>query len=157
LRLTNSSFFWHWLFEQIAVQMVQKEMAAPASILHVDDDPDIRLIVDMSLSLDRGLRVSSASSATDAIAALERPGAARPDLVILDYRIGAADGLDLLGRIRAIPGAARIPVIFLTARAMPKDLSAMIAAGAAGVLTKPFNPLTLAREVRRLMGGRAAP
>lgn len=130
-------------------------MAESCSVLHVDDDGDIRLIVEMALRLDDGMCVRSAANVDEALAIVQGAPGFRPGIILLDERIGSDTGIALLGRIRAMRRFACTPVIFLTARAMPKDVAAMIAAGALGVLTKPFNPLTLAREIRELVSSQA--
>ena len=98
-------------------------------VLHVDDDSDIRLIVDMALRLDNGMRVRSIATIEEALATLLGDTDYRPGVILLDQRIGGATGMELLGRIKSIARLAKTPVIFLTARAMAKDVEAMTAAG----------------------------
>lgn len=114
-------------------------------VLHVDDEPDIREVVEMSLALDPGLSVQSCSSGTDA---LSRVGEWVPDLILLDVMMPVMDGPATLVRLRATPASAGIPVVFMTARAQARELEHFRSLGAAGVIAKPFDPMTLAVSVR---------
>lgn len=109
------------------------------------------MLVRMALMLRRDFSVHGASNAEEAVTIL-LSGGFHADAIVLDYRIGNADGIDLLRHFRTIPSLEHTPILFLTGRLMAQETAAMIAAGAAGILPKPFNPLTLAGEVRRLMG-----
>jgi len=113
-------------------------------ILHVDDDPHIRDIVDLSLGLDSTYTVTSCGSADEALAtASERP----PDLILCDVMMPGMDGMAMLTRLRENATTAKILVIFMTARSQTADLEQLKALGAA-VITKPFDPMKLADTVR---------
>jgi CheY-like chemotaxis protein len=114
-------------------------------VLHVDDEPDIREVVEMSLGLDPSLSVQSCSSGADA---LSKVGKWIPDLILLDVMMPFMDGPTTLVRLRETPDAAEIPVVFMTARAQTRELEQFRALGAAGVIAKPFDPMTLAVSVR---------
>jgi CheY-like chemotaxis protein len=114
-------------------------------VLHVDDEPDIREVVEMSLGLDPGLALRSVSSGN---AALTEVGPWAPDLILLDVMMPVMDGPATLARLRETPEAAGIPVVFMTARAQTRELEHFRSLGAAGVIAKPFDPMTLAVSVR---------
>jgi len=114
-------------------------------VMHVDDEPDIREVVEMSLSLDPNLTVRSCASGTDALSAV---GEWAPDLILLDVMMPVMDGPATLARLREIPASADIPVVFMTARAQTRELEHFRSLGAAGVIAKPFDPMTLAVSVR---------
>jgi CheY-like chemotaxis protein len=122
-------------------------------VLHVDDEPDIREIVEMSLGLDPALTVRSCSSGGDALAAAV---AWSPDLILLDVMMPMMDGPTTLTHLRQSPRTADIPVVFMTARAQPRELEHFVSLGAEGVIAKPFDPMTLAAAVRNYVGGLAA-
>jgi CheY-like chemotaxis protein len=122
-------------------------------VLHVDDEPDIREIVEMSLGLDPDLTVRACSSGGDALAAA---AAWSPDLILLDVMMPVMDGPTTLTHLRQSPRTADIPVVFMTARAQPRELAHFISLGAEGVIAKPFDPMTLAAAVRNYAGGLAA-
>ncbi len=116
------------------------------TILLVDDDPV--MVRAAAAGLERaGYRVLRAGTAAEALACLA-DGA--PDLLLLDARLEDADGPELLERLRAA-GAADVPAIFLTALTDAAALIGLCEAGAVGVLLKPFDPLTLAEDVERLL------
>ena len=117
-------------------------------VLHVDDEPDIREVVEISLGLDPDFMVRSCPSGGDAITAAADWS---PDLILLDVMMPGMDGPMTLSRLRDSPRTSGIPVIFMTARAQPQELEHFRALGAEGVISKPFDPLTLAASVRRHM------
>jgi len=130
-------------------------MSRPLAILCIDDDPDIRTIAAMALALDPAIAVRGAASGADAIALL-REEAWRPDAIMLDVTMPGMDGPATLAAIRAL-GLDEVPVIFMTARARKTDLDSYDLLGADGVIVKPFDPLSLADDVRSLVDrGRAA-
>ena len=114
-------------------------------VLHVDDEPDIREVVEMSLSLDPDLVVRSCPSGA---AALEVSVEWPPDLILLDVMMPVMDGPAMLKQLRARPRTTYTPVVFMTARAQARELESFVALGAAGVIPKPFDPMTLAASVR---------
>ena len=114
-------------------------------ILHVDDELDIREIVEISLGLDPELLTRSCSSGEEAIElALDW----HPDMILLDVMMPMMDGPKTLASLRANPQTAGIPVIFMTARAQTRELDLFRSLGAVGVIPKPFDPMTLATAVR---------
>jgi len=122
----------------------------PLTILHVEDDADIRMIAGMALTLDPAIRVRSVDTGAAALAVLEQ-GDPVPDLLLLDAMLPDMDGTGLLARIRALPGMATTPAVFMTARARAGDLERYRVAGAIGSIVKPFDPLTLAARLRTLL------
>lgn len=118
------------------------------AILYVDDDPDIREIVDMALGLDGELSVHTCGSGAEAIAVTANW---TPDLILLDFMMPVLDGPATLAALRLNPALVDVPVVYITARTAERDINALMATGAAGVLAKPFNPLTLATECRQFL------
>lgn len=122
-------------------------MSAPLHLLFVDDDPDIRTIVELALGLDPTIALHVAASAREALALA---AADRFDAALLDVTMPDMDGPALFTALRAY--AARLPVIFMTAHGRDHEVAALRALGAAGVIVKPFEPLSLAAELRALLG-----
>lgn len=114
-------------------------------ILHVDDEPDIREIVDISLGLNSDFEVRACASGADAVAAAVEWS---PFLILLDVMMPGMDGPTTLAQLRRNPRSADIPVLFMTARAQTREVEHLIALGAQGVISKPFDPMTLAVLVR---------
>lgn len=114
-------------------------------ILHVDDEPDIREIVDLSLSLNPDFQVRACGSGAEAI---ETAAEWSPGLILLDVMMPRMDGPTTLSHLRKNPQTTNIPVLFMTARAQNREVEQFIALGAQGVISKPFDPMTLAFTVR---------
>jgi CheY-like chemotaxis protein len=114
-------------------------------ILHVEDEPDIREVVKMSLALDPEIDLKSCDSGSDALA---QAASWSPDMILTDVTMPVMDGPQLLVHLRANARTAGIPVVFMTARAQRSEVTHLLSLGAAGVVAKPFDPLTLATSVR---------
>jgi CheY-like chemotaxis protein len=125
-------------------------------VFYVDDEPDIREVAVMSLELDPEIEVRTASSGREALAQLDGLRW-RPDVLLLDVMMPEMDGPTLLARIREQTALAEVPAIFITARAQVHELDRFRAAGAAGVIHKPFDPMTLPDALRSVLAaGRQA-
>jgi diguanylate cyclase (GGDEF)-like protein len=116
------------------------------TLLYVDDDADIREIVQMALSLDGNINVIVSDGGERALLKMR---VEQPDLVILDVMMPGMDGPTLLKRMRAEPALVHIPVIFMTAKANPEEV-ARYRESAIGVIAKPFDPMTLGGQVKAL-------
>jgi CheY-like chemotaxis protein len=125
-------------------------------VIYVDDEPDIRTIVEMSLSLDPDLDVRIAESGRAALTMLA--GDWEPDIALLDLMMPEMSGLELLAHLRDLPRFAALPIVFVTASARQGDVDRYLSEGADGVIVKPFDPLSLARTLRehyaRIVGER---
>ncbi len=119
-----------------------------AHILVVDDDPDLRGLVEYRLRKE-GHQVLAASDGPAALAAVAERG--RPDLAVLDVAMPGMTGLELLVALREQPGMQDVPAIFLSARILPSDIAAGRALGAS-YLTKPFVAPALLAAVRAVLG-----
>ncbi len=117
-------------------------------ILYVDDDPDIREIAEMALCLDPSFEVRTFGSGHEAH---EGARSWRPDLIMLDFMMPVLDGPGTLALMRTNQDLADVPVVFITARTSERDVKALMAAGAVGVLAKPFDVMTLADECRQFL------
>ncbi|MFN4038120.1 MAG: response regulator [Erythrobacter sp.] len=117
-------------------------------VLYVDDDPDIREIALLALSLDPAIE---ARSAPDGMAALAMVSDWMPDIVLLDVMMPELDGPGTLVRLRQQPATADLPVVFITARAQKQEIQNFAMLDARGVIAKPFDPMTLAQHVRSFL------
>src|SRR5580700_2400749 len=114
-------------------------------ILHIDDDADIREIVQFSLALDPGLTPMSCASGGGALAIAAEWA---PHLILCDVMMPGMDGPTTLARLRENPKTAKIPIVFMTARAGLDELRHLMSLGATAIFTKPFDPMKLAGMVR---------
>lgn len=118
--------------------------APPARVLVIDDEPQIRKFLDISLRA-QGYLVSLATNGGEGLALLAMQGA---DLVILDIGLPGKDGHEVLGELRQW---SQVPVIMLTVRAGEAEKVAALDAGANDYLTKPFGVQELMARVRALL------
>ena len=117
------------------------------SILVADDDAAIRTVLNQALSR-AGYEVRSTSNAATLWRWISQ---GEGDLVITDVVMPQMDGPSTLARIRTMPGHEHTPVIFMTARTQPQEQSRYIALCAIGVISKPFDPMTLGQQVRAIL------
>ncbi|CAM3712115.1 response regulator [Corallococcus sp. ZKHCc1 1396] len=123
-------------------------MAPIQKVLLVDDEDDIRTIGQLSLSrVGKWQTVLAASGAE----ALEKAAAEAPDLILLDVMMPGMDGPTTFGRLRAQPATANTPIIFMTAKIQKQEVARYLELGAVGVIGKPFDPMTLPQEIRKLV------
>jgi CheY-like chemotaxis protein len=116
-------------------------------ILIVEDQPDIRKLIRMTLEFED----YEIHEATDGGFGLRMAGAVRPDVVLLDVMMpGELDGLQVCQRVKSDPALASTKVILLTARGQLRDREAGKQAGADEYLVKPFSPLQLIDTLERL-------
>lgn len=123
-------------------------MEKPPSILIVDDDTDLRALVESSLTRN-GMRAVTAASAAQAEAVLATGDI---DLVVLDLMMPGEDGLSFCRRLRT---TSQVPVIMLTAIAEDIDRIVGLEVGADDYLGKPFNPRELVARIKAVLRRRA--
>jgi len=117
------------------------------SILTVDDSASIRQAIKIAL-VTEGYQVTEAANGAEG---LTKAGAGGFDLIITDLNMPVMDGLTMIKSLRAKPGQAGVPILFLTTES-DADLKAEArAAGATGWLTKPFQPDQLLRVVKKVL------
>lgn len=122
-------------------------------ILVVDDDDLLREVASTALTLVAGWQVSTAQSGGQAQQLARRE---RPDAILLDVMMPEVDGPATVAALRADPATRDIPIIFLTAKMPPEDLGEWEPLHLAGVIPKPFDPMTLAADISRLLGWQGA-
>jgi len=119
-----------------------------ARILVVDDEDHIREVAEVSLEAIGGHEVVTAASGIEAI---EKAVTERPDAILLDVMMPELDGPATLARLRSEPATRGIPVVFLTAKVREGDVERLRALDVAGVLAKPFDPMTLSEQLSRIL------
>ncbi|MGZ5180763.1 MAG: response regulator [Ramlibacter sp.] len=116
-------------------------------MLYVEDDADIRTIAALALEAVGGLTLQACACGADAIAQAEAFG---PDLLLLDVMMPGMDGPTTLARLRELPATREVPVVFMTAKVQASEIENYKALGALGVISKPFDPMRLADQVKAL-------
>jgi DNA-binding response OmpR family regulator len=114
-------------------------------LLVVEDDRELMQLLDLALTDIGSFSIRQCLDATSALAAVDDGYA--PDLALLDLNLPDMDGTELMQQIRA-RGHDRLPVVFLTGTTDEAVRNNLLDQGATGILTKPFNPMTLADEIR---------
>ena len=117
-------------------------------VLLAEDEEDIRKVAQISLQFRGGWQVSLAGDGEEC---LIKAAAERPDLILLDCMMPKLDGYETCRRLKADPALREIPVIFLTAKSQESEVRKGLELGAAGYLIKPFNPMSLATEIRKIL------
>lgn len=117
-------------------------------VLIIDDEPDIREATQVCLEIARGWHVTTASSSSEG---LKKAASEQPDVVLLDVMMPDMDGLATFERLRTNPTTRHIPVILLTAKAQPADRRHFTQLEVAGVITKPYDPITLADQISEFL------
>jgi CheY-like chemotaxis protein len=117
---------------------------AAKRILIIDDEADIREVAQLSLEISNDWEVLTAASGQEGlqIAAKEKPNA-----ILLDVMMPDMDGPTTWQHLQKNPATQNIPVIFLTAKVQATEQRRYAQLGVTAVLTKPFDPVTLADRV----------
>jgi CheY-like chemotaxis protein len=116
-------------------------------ILYVEDDNDIRAIAGFALAQLGAFAVAACASGADALA---RATTFRPQLLLIDVMMPGMDGPATLERLRALALTATTPVVFMTAKVQPAEIARYHELGALGIISKPFDPMTLCETIRAI-------
>jgi CheY-like chemotaxis protein len=118
-------------------------------VLLVDDEDDIREVAGMSLETVAGWSILEARSGREG---LKIAAAEQPDAILLDVMMPDMDGPATFMNLQNDAATKNIPVIFLTAKAQTREQRSFRELGAQGVISKPFDPMTLADQVAEILG-----
>ena len=118
-----------------------------ASILVVDDEPDILKVVSFRLKR-AGYNVVSAADGEEALKLVQKE---KPDLILLDIRLPSIDGYEICKRIKSNNALKHTPIIFLTASSGARIVDAVKKFKADGYLIKPFEPEELLKAVESII------
>jgi CheY-like chemotaxis protein len=118
------------------------------TVLMVDDDANIRYITELSLSGLTDWKVKTVSCGAEAV---QTAGEEQFDLILLDMMMPDMDGITCFGELRSRLHAQMPPVIFMTAKARIEEVNRFYSIGAAGVITKPFDPMKLPEEIQSIL------
>ena len=130
-----------------AAQQKGEKMTELTTILHVEDDADILEIAQLALGVVGGFEVFQADRGEKA---LEIIAEAAPQLILSDIQMPGLTGPETLAAIREIPGFETVPSIYMSAKLMEVDKDTMNGPYDLGLISKPFDPTTLADQVREL-------
>ena len=116
-------------------------------ILYVEDEPDIQAVAKLALEMVGGFTLEVCSSGKEA---LEKAPGFTPQLLLLDVMMPGMDGPATLTALRAQPGTAATPAIFMTAKVQPGEVAQYREQGAVDVIPKPFDPMTLSSTIEEI-------
>ena len=122
-------------------------MASAQKILIVEDEPDIRKLVQYNLTQER-FSVLEAEDGEQALKLLQRE---KPNLVILDLMLPGLSGMELCKLLRQRSDTAKLPILMLTAKAGEADRIVGLEMGADDYLAKPFSPREMVARVRAIL------
>lgn len=117
------------------------------NIIYAEDEEDIRTIAQIALEDIGSYKVRFCVNGCEVLEAINE---FHPDLFLLDVMMPKMDGPSALRKIRKIPRMGAIPAIFMTAKIQTQELEEYKAIGAIDVIQKPFDPITLADDIRRI-------
>lgn len=118
-------------------------------ILVIDDEERIQEVIQTCLEILKGWEVFTASSGSEGLLKAQTQ---QPDAILLDVSMPEMDGLATFQKLQENSATQSIPVLLLTAKVQPADQAGFAQLGVAGVIAKPFDPLTLAVQVMTTLG-----
>ncbi|NNE51171.1 MAG: response regulator [Sulfitobacter sp.] len=117
-------------------------------LLHVEDDPDIREIAQMSLDMSGEFEVVQCESGEDALKMVQNY---TPDVILLDMMMPGMTGRQTLEKMREMEHLKEVPAIFMTARAQQSEQDELRQIGASEVISKPFDPMSLGDQIKDII------
>lgn len=118
-------------------------------ILLIDDDQDIQDVTQVAIRKTAAWQAIVATTGQDG---MNKARTEIPDAILLDISMPDMDGFQVFEQLQADPLTQAIPVVLLTAKTLPSDRRRFAAMGVAGIITKPFDPATLSRQVSECLG-----
>ena len=126
-------------------------MSGSFRVVVIEDDPDLRTLIKLTLEFTAGWEVTTAADGSEGIDAVR---SLKPDAAVIDIMMPGMDGYEVCRRLKDDPETSAVPLVFLTART-GLDSERITAAGAKGVVVKPFDPDNLASELKAVLEGSA--
>lgn len=126
-------------------------MASLKKILYAEDESDIQTIVQIALWSCSNVEVKICDNGQLLLDCVEEY---KPDLILLDIMMPVMDGLTTFRKLKLNDRTKSIPVIFITAKAQAQEIEMYKNTGVIGVITKPFDPLTLCETIQELWARR---
>jgi len=114
-------------------------------ILYVEDEPDIQAVASIALETVGGFELKICSSGEEALA---NAVSFKPDLLLLDIMMPGLDGPGTLKALRQLPELLDVPAMFMTAKVQPSEIAEYKTLGVLEVIAKPFDPMTLADQIK---------
>lgn len=116
-------------------------------IMHVEDDPSIQQVAKIALEAVGGFTVHTCSSGQQALGDYAN---VKPQLILMDVMMPGMDGPTTLQQLQKKYDLSAVPTVFMTAKVQSNEVSSYKALGAADVVVKPFDPMTLSEQIRQI-------
>lgn len=116
----------------------------------IDDEPDLLELIKLALTTVGKFNVSTYNDGPAALAGLIRTN---PQLILLDGMMPGMNGMKTFSEIRKMPTYKTTPILFMTARVRATEKQEYNDLGAAGIIEKPFDPMTLSDDIRTIWNG----
>ncbi len=122
-------------------------MTSLNKILYAEDEADIREIATLALESIGQLETVTCESGVQVI---DLATAFQPQIILLDVMMPDMDGPTTLKALKNHAVLKTIPVVFLTAKILPDEIERFKALGAIDIIRKPFDPMTLAEQIKQI-------
>lgn len=116
-------------------------------IMHVEDDPYIQQVAKIALEAVGGFKVHTCASGSQALSDFP---SVTPQLILLDVMMPGMDGPTTLQQLQNKYDLTNVPVVFMTAKVQSSEVAHYKALGAADVVAKPFDPMTLSNQIKQI-------
>lgn len=116
-------------------------------ILYAEDEPDVQTVVELTIQTMSNYEIKICNNGKELLESIE---AYNPDLILLDVMMPEMDGPTTFKHLQSNEKTKDIPVIFMTAKAQIHEVEIFKEIGALGVITKPFDPMSLCDEIRAI-------
>lgn len=116
-------------------------------ILYAEDEPDVQTIVEISVWSTSSFEIKTCKNGKLLLECVEEYN---PDLILLDVMMPEMDGPTTYKNLQANENTKKIPVVFITAKAQSHEVELFKETGVIGVITKPFDPVTLCSEIQKI-------
>jgi two-component system OmpR family response regulator len=120
------------------------------NVLLVDDDANITFLTEMALEGLTDWHIEIARSGEEALRKVQEQ---KPDLILLDIMMPVMDGLTVFAKLKENSALASTCILFVTAKVQSQEIDQYLRLGVDGVITKPFDPITLPEEIERIVSG----
>jgi CheY-like chemotaxis protein len=135
---------------RVAVLDDDRPVYPPCTVLYIEDNLANLEVMELVLAYRPGVKLISAMQGRLGFALAKEH---HPELVLLDMRLADITGREVLDRLQGDPATADIPVVILSAEALPSDVDDVLQAGARAYLTKPFRMEVILELMEELLGG----
>lgn len=116
-------------------------------ILYAEDELDVQTVVELTVQAMSDYEIKICENGKKLLECVEEY---EPDLVLLDVMMPEMDGPTTFKNLQTNEKTKNIPVIFMTAKAQVQEVSDMLKSGVIGIITKPFDPLELCNDIKKI-------